>query len=71
LPCANYQDIAETSVTIDDVVVVIDSGKVNQTQYDARKQMPALVETWISSASAKQRMGRAGRVRYKYLQNTA
>ncbi len=60
---SDSSDIAETSITIDDVVVVIDSGKVNQTQYDPSKQMPSLVETWTSSASAKQRMGRAGRVR--------
>ncbi|KAI9205967.1 P-loop containing nucleoside triphosphate hydrolase protein [Polychytrium aggregatum] len=54
-------NIAETSITIDDVVFVIDAGKVKEMNYDG--QMMALVETWASRASCKQRRGRAGRVR--------
>ena len=55
-------NIAETSITIDDVVYVVDSGRVKEMQYDALTT-PCLVETWTSRASAKQRQGRAGRVR--------
>eukprot|EP01119_Soliformovum_irregulare_P019945 TRINITY_DN6405_c1_g2_i1.p1 TRINITY_DN6405_c1_g2~~TRINITY_DN6405_c1_g2_i1.p1 ORF type:complete len:601 (+),score=220.21 TRINITY_DN6405_c1_g2_i1:264-1805(+) len=55
-------NIAETSITIDDVVAVIDSGKVNRTQYDPVSQTPKLLEEWTSQASAIQRKGRAGRV---------
>eukprot|EP00946_MAST-07B_sp_MAST-7B-sp1_P001524 g1524.t1 len=56
-------NIAETSVTIDDIVCVIDSGRVKEIQYNETSNCPALVETWISKASARQRLGRAGRVR--------
>ena len=56
-------NIAETSVTIDDIVCVIDSGRVKQIQYNEASKCPALVETWVSKASTKQRQGRAGRVR--------
>eukprot|EP00939_MAST-03C_sp_MAST-3C-sp1_P002717 g2717.t1 len=56
-------NIAETSITIDDVVYVIDSGRVKEMQYDAFNKMPKLSETWVSRASADQRKGRAGRVR--------
>lgn len=55
-------NIAETSLTIDDVVFVIDCGKVKQKTYDALTGATSLTTTWISLACAKQRMGRAGRV---------
>ncbi|XP_056132133.1 putative ATP-dependent RNA helicase DHX57 [Lampris incognitus] len=55
-------NIAETSVTIDDVVYVIDSGKMKEKRYDATKGMESLEETWVSRANALQRKGRAGRV---------
>ena len=55
-------NIAETSITIDDVVFVIDSGKAKLNKYDPNKRMSSLVESWISRANAKQRKGRAGRV---------
>lgn len=54
-------NIAETSVTIDDVVFVIDSGKVNQLSYNTALQMSLLTPQWISKAATKQREGRAGR----------
>lgn len=56
-------NIAETSLTIDDVVFVIDCGKVKQKSFDAMTGATSLTSTWISQACAKQRMGRAGRVR--------
>ena len=59
-------NIAETSITIDDVVFVIDSGRVRETQYDPVSRMSALVTAWCSKASSRQRRGRAGRVREGY-----
>ncbi|KAH6611081.1 dead deah box helicase [Trichoderma cornu-damae] len=55
-------NVAETSITIDDVVVVIDSGKVKETSFDPQNNMRKLEETWASQAACKQRQGRAGRV---------
>eukprot|EP00050_Salpingoeca_kvevrii_P019100 m.82484 g.82484 ORF g.82484 m.82484 type:complete len:1527 (+) comp8262_c0_seq2:687-5267(+) len=56
-------NIAETSITVDDVTIVIDCGRMKEMQYDSKASMSQLVETWVSKASAKQRRGRAGRVR--------
>ena len=56
-------NIAETSITIEDVVYVVDSARVKENRQDEIAQMPTLVECWTSKASAKQRRGRAGRVR--------
>eukprot|EP00124_Ichthyophonus_hoferi_P003819 Ihof_evm1s359 gene=Ihof_evmTU1s359 len=56
-------NIAETSITVDDVVYVIDFCKVKETRYDAERSMSMLVECLTSKASTRQRMGRAGRVR--------
>lgn len=55
-------NVAETSITIDDIVAVIDSGKVKETSFDATNNMRKLEETWASRAACKQRRGRAGRV---------
>ncbi|XP_053209462.1 probable ATP-dependent RNA helicase DHX34 isoform X2 [Panonychus citri] len=54
-------NIAETSVTIDGIRFVIDSGKVKEMSYDSTIRMARLKEFWISKASAEQRKGRAGR----------
>ena len=59
-------NIAETSVTIDDVVFVIDSGKVKEKTFDPLTSVSALRSVWISKASALQRRGRAGRCRPGY-----
>ena len=56
-------NVAETSVTIEDIVVVIDSGRVKERQWDPRRGMASLEEGWVSRAAGKQRAGRAGRVR--------
>ncbi|PSR89078.1 DExH-box ATP-dependent RNA helicase [Actinidia chinensis var. chinensis] len=55
-------NMAETSITIDDVVFVVDCGKAKETSYDALNNTPCLLPSWISKASARQRRGRAGRV---------
>ncbi|WWD16188.1 hypothetical protein CI109_100613 [Kwoniella shandongensis] len=54
-------NVAETSVTIPDVIYVVDGGRVKETQYDADNGMQKLVECWTSRASGRQRRGRAGR----------
>ncbi|VFQ78173.1 unnamed protein product [Cuscuta campestris] len=56
-------NIAETSITINDVVYVIDCGKAKEASYDALNNTPCLLPSWISKVSAQQRRGRAGRVR--------
>ena len=56
-------NVAETSITIEDIVAVIDSGKVKETSYDPVSNMVRLQEVWASQAACKQRRGRAGRVR--------
>lgn len=55
-------NVAETSITIDDIVAVIDSGRVKETSFDPQTNMRKLEETWGSRAACKQRRGRAGRV---------
>ena len=54
-------NVAETSLTIDDVTVVIDTLRVKEAGYDATAQLSRLTEGWTSQASAQQRRGRAGR----------
>ena len=48
-------------MTIDDVIYVIDGGKVKETHYDAEMGLTRLTEQWITRAAARQRRGRAGR----------
>lgn len=55
-------NIAETSITIDGVVFVIDPGFVKQNSYNPRTGMSSLTVVPCSRASANQRAGRAGRV---------
>ncbi|KAF0687011.1 Aste57867_21231 [Aphanomyces stellatus] len=55
-------NIAETSLTIDDITIVIDAGRVKQMRHDAKTQTSFLNEVWIAQANANQRAGRAGRV---------
>ncbi|MCJ1366184.1 hypothetical protein MMC16_005310 [Acarospora aff. strigata] len=55
-------NIAETSLTIDGIVYVIDPGFVKENVYNPRTGMESLVVTPCSRASANQRSGRAGRV---------
>ncbi len=54
--------IAETSLTIEDVRIVVDGGKARRARFDAAKGMSRLVTEDVSRAEADQRRGRAGRV---------
>lgn len=47
-------NLAETSVTIDDVVHVIDCGLAKEHRYDPLNKLSSLDTTWISKASARQ-----------------
>ena len=55
-------NIAETSLTIDNIIYVIDPGYCKQNSFNPRTGMESLVVVPISKASASQRAGRAGRV---------
>ena len=59
--CVISTNIAETSITIDGIRFVIDSGKVKEMFYDTVYKIQRLKEFWISQSSAEQRKGRAGR----------
>lgn len=54
-------NVAETSLTIEGVRVVVDSGVAKEARYDSRRGVNVLLPEPISRASAKQRAGRAGR----------
>jgi ATP-dependent RNA helicase DHX36 len=56
-------NIAETSLTIDDISYVIDCGQHKELRFDTATEIETLDTTAISQANAKQRRGRAGRVR--------
>ncbi len=54
--------IAETSLTIEDIRVVIDAGLARRARYDLGSGMARLVTETVTKAEADQRRGRAGRV---------
>lgn len=61
--CIVATNIAETSLTIDGIVYVVDPGFSKQKIYNPRIRVESLLVSAISKASAKQRAGRAGRTR--------
>jgi ATP-dependent RNA helicase DHX36 len=56
-------NIAETSLTVPDVVYVIDPGLCNEIFYHKELNVSTFGTHWVSQANAKQREGRAGRVK--------
>lgn len=54
--------IAETSLTIEDIRVVVDGGKARRARFDPGSGMSRLVTDPVTQAEATQRQGRAGRV---------
>lgn len=54
--------IAETSLTIPDIRIVVDGGRSRRAQFDAASGMSRLVTERVTRAEATQRAGRAGRV---------
>jgi ATP-dependent helicase HrpB len=55
-------NIAETSLTIEGVTVVVDAGLVRRARYDRSRALDRLVTERISRAAATQRAGRGGRL---------
>lgn len=56
-------NVAETSLTVDGVVYVVDSGIIKQTTWDPKTLTQRLVSKTHSQAGCRQRRGRAGRIR--------
>jgi len=56
-------NVAETSLTIDGIVYVVDPGFSKQTTYNPRIRVESLLVSPIAKSSAQQRAGRAGRTR--------
>lgn len=56
-------NIAETSITIDDVAYVVNSGLHKGTVLNAEEGLAALCTQWVTKANVRQRKGRAGRVK--------
>ncbi|KAI8536332.1 hypothetical protein RHMOL_Rhmol10G0248800 [Rhododendron molle] len=54
-------NVAETSLTIEGVKYVVDSGMVKESRFEPGSGMNVLKVCWISQSSANQRAGRAGR----------
>lgn len=56
-------NIAETAITIDGIVCIINTGRVKEKRFDPYAGVSTLQSTWITKASERQRRGRAGRTR--------
>jgi len=56
-------NIAETSVTIPDVVFVVDTGKIKEKRFDPERHLSTLTTAWVGTSNLNQRAGRAGRHR--------
>nr|XP_012232347.1 PREDICTED: putative ATP-dependent RNA helicase DHX30 [Linepithema humile]XP_012232349.1 PREDICTED: putative ATP-dependent RNA helicase DHX30 [Linepithema humile] len=56
-------DIAETGITVTDVVYVVDSAIRKESRWDDIKNLSYIANRWVSQANIHQRKGRAGRVK--------
>lgn len=56
-------NVAETSLTVDGIVHVVDSGLINESQWDPQTQTIFVIPKIHSQAGCQQRWGRAGRIR--------
>jgi len=56
-------NVAETSLTVEDIVYVVDSGLINESQWLLSSETKQVVTVLHSQAGCKQRWGRGGRVR--------
>ncbi len=56
-------NVAETSLTVEDIVYIVDSGLINEAQWNIATQTKQVVTVLHSQAGCKQRWGRGGRVR--------
>ncbi|BGP23231.1 Putative ATP-dependent RNA helicase ucp12 [Rhodotorula toruloides] len=56
-------NVAETSITIDGIIYVVDCGRVKENHFDPDSGITRLIECWTSRAGCRQRRGRAGRTR--------
>ncbi|KAG5344858.1 DHX36 helicase, partial [Acromyrmex heyeri] len=56
-------DIAETGITVSDVVYVVDSALRKESHWDDNKDLLSIKNCWVSRANVLQRKGRAGRVK--------
>lgn len=56
-------NVAETSLTVEGIVYVIDSGLINESQWDPQTETKQVIPVLHSKAGCIQRWGRAGRVR--------
>ncbi|XP_038611561.1 ATP-dependent RNA helicase DHX30-like [Tachyglossus aculeatus] len=59
-------NIAETSITVNDIVHVVDSGLHKEERYDLKTKVSCLETVWVSRANVIQRRGRAGRCQSGY-----
>ncbi|KAJ2077672.1 helicase [Coemansia sp. RSA 988] len=57
-------NVAETSITVEDVCFVIDSGRVRELRVDPHSRVARLATVFCSQAASTQRRGRAGRVQH-------
>lgn len=55
-------NIVESSITIDDIQYVVDTGKHREPNFHQMSRISSLPHKWVSKSSVKQRSGRAGRV---------
>ena len=56
-----FCEIFKFSITIDDILYVIDCGKIKLRKFEHGKNICTLQADWITKANAQQRKGRAGR----------